>query len=776
MISKDALARDLPLYLPGLSTTLSFASLSVQSPFLQLLEKHIMNLDGQALRPALKALILALLPGLEEETSEEFERTLNLVDGFKKAVRSPNTEKGEVEHSNGDEFFWQCFFLASITSNSRRLGALAYLIRKLPRLGPPSQDSTANGSAKNGHADNPQKLAEIVTSPEPGLLLRCFAAGLADEQPLVQRGFLDLLVTHLPLHSTVLQMRVKTEDLDLLISAASRVVARRDMSLNRRLWAWLLGPEPAGNDDAGGLESPKSTGGETSGSQAASRTQYFEQYGLRPLTRTLLKLIARDVESPLERARPFRICLSMMDRWEIGGLVVPDIFLPVVSSVRRYKDRGASKAAFTEVLRSASVFFDGVESGLIWGEIIGLLDQALAAEKLSMAERTDKLTLVSFIIGHFNVREEEMLLVHAPLTVLIVLILLEKLEEKDQPPEAIQTNEVYSQAIDIATDLIHLIPERAFSRGATTKQQTAADASKVFKKSNSDLMQVIMKFYTETQGNLEAYAPPLPPRVVSELILRKGGNITCQSLSKPVSSADTGNKLSLLVLMLSKIQRSTTLDTHKLLSSMHNRLSSPSKLSFSAFTSSVALGTSLYNSSHIEAEDLSELVDPFVRSAWSFLAASHPKYHVETVRSLWLLQNTLTLSNQDIEASICSLIAEQGVDGTFATRDADPAQRFGILWTHTLQDNAGHLERKMSKSSTNEMAVQQRGSGLGNHEVMLARPLFFLLDALLDERTQLFMTIRSWIQTLVGIDKFVIRVSQANHLLTLSTDFSTCLL
>src|ERR1700712_5953246 len=56
MIGKDALSSDLPLYLPGLSSTLSFASLSVRTPFLDLLERHLVQLDARSLRPALKAI------------------------------------------------------------------------------------------------------------------------------------------------------------------------------------------------------------------------------------------------------------------------------------------------------------------------------------------------------------------------------------------------------------------------------------------------------------------------------------------------------------------------------------------------------------------------------------------------------------------------------------------------------------------------------------------------------------------------------------------------
>ena len=53
---KDALARDLNLYFPGLASVLSFASLSVRPLYLSVFEKHILKLDGAALRPALKAM------------------------------------------------------------------------------------------------------------------------------------------------------------------------------------------------------------------------------------------------------------------------------------------------------------------------------------------------------------------------------------------------------------------------------------------------------------------------------------------------------------------------------------------------------------------------------------------------------------------------------------------------------------------------------------------------------------------------------------------------
>ena len=757
MIGKDALSRDLPLYLPGLSTTLSFASLSVRAPFLELLETYLLKLDPRAIRPALKAIILALLPGLEEETSEEFERTMGLMDAFKKAIRTSETEDLGHNHSSGDEYFWQCFFLASITSNGRRLGALAYLNRSLPKLGKPlPKELSSNPEGGNtGHV--PDRLAEIVTSPEPGLLLRCFSAGLADEQLLIQRGFLDLLVTHLPLHADVLQKRVKAEDLELLVAAAAGVVARRDMSLNRRLWAWLLGPEIPNQDLDGGVESPASVSGDPVGTHSSLRTQYFEEFGLQPLTRALLKMIEKDSVNPVERARPFRICLSLMDRWEIGGHIVPDIFMPVVISVRNYKDKATSKTDFSEVLRSASVFFDGVESGLIWGEIVRLIAQAIGPGKASAAERTDKLSLVSFIVAHFNVREEEMLLVHAPLTTLTVLTLLGDAKDKaeKQAADANIPREVLKLAFKIASDLVELVPERAFqTRPSTSQSASTPETKSTLDIPNHKILQSIRTFYVQDQGNLDAFSPPFLSRDISELLLRESTSIVCRILSDPVSSADAGIKARLLVLMLAKLPKVKSLDSERLLSSMHKSLSHASQLPFSTFTSIISLATCLYSASYINSDDVSKLVDPLVRLAWSYLHASSPKYHVETVRCLWQLQTTLSFSNREIEASICSIMVENDINGTITIRGADAGRTFSVLWTHTLQDTS-YGDRRGSKTAHLELKGPTRLLGVSNYQVMLTRPIFLLLDALLDDRTQLFMTVRTWLQSSIGMDKYV---------------------
>ncbi|KAI4865765.1 putative regulator of reproduction dopa [Hypoxylon rubiginosum] len=770
IIGRDGLSRDLPLYLPGLSPTLSFASLTARAPFLDLLQKHVLQVDSKALRPAMKSIVLALLPGLEDETSEDFDRTLKILESFKAVIRPPNSRDLTTTDSTGDDFFWQCFFLATITSHSRRPGALAYLIRRLPKLGHPLTPEVHSSKDQQDEADIlSSELSHLVTSPEPGLLLRCFASGLGDEQILIQRGFLDLLVTHLPLHSKVLQKKVKADDLELLLRAAAGVVIRRDMSLNRRLWAWFLGPEPPNQEQENGRDSPASPSEHNN--YLNSKTSYFDDYGLHPLTQALLSMInSASGSNPTERARPYRICLSLMDRWEIGGLVVPEIFLPVIISVKNFKSRASSKADFNEVLRSASVFFDGVESGLIYGEMIGLMAQAVSPGNAASTERNEKLALVHFIMKHFNIREEEMVTLHAPMAALSILAMLEDVKERNDPSKSISESDLSVQALDIARNLIELIPSKAFpTRSAERNSIGSIEGPVVASMSNSEMLKKIQSFYVSDQGNLEATPMPFAPRTVGVLLVQKACNLTCDSLAAAEQEASMSIRSRVLGLILSKIPYEYRIDTEKLLSTIQARLST-SNVTFVSFKSILSLSTQLYTSERIPVTCLSDLIEPLVRHAWSFLSLSEPKYHVETVRCLWQLQTALTTSNRDIEAVIADLMLKDGTAGTFAIQPADPGRSFTLLWSHTLQDNASHSDRRGPKTPISEHRPSYRLSGIDHYDVMLTRPLFLMLDSLLDERTQLFMMVKNWLNTMIGIDKlflvFVTRISQLQFLRT----------
>jgi hypothetical protein len=81
-----------------------------------------------------------------------------------------------------------------------------------------------------------------IIGRDMGLMIRAFSAALEDDNLLVRRGALDLLLQSMRADSAAIQ-KAKAEDRTILMRAATSVVLRRDLSLNRRLYSWLLGPD-----------------------------------------------------------------------------------------------------------------------------------------------------------------------------------------------------------------------------------------------------------------------------------------------------------------------------------------------------------------------------------------------------------------------------------------------------------------------------------------------------------------------------------------------------
>jgi hypothetical protein len=73
-------------------------------------------------------------------------------------------------------------------------------------------------------------------------MIRAFAAALEDENLLVRRGALDVLLQTMRIDSITIR-KAQKDDRAILMRAATGVVLRRDLSLNRRLYTWLLGPD-----------------------------------------------------------------------------------------------------------------------------------------------------------------------------------------------------------------------------------------------------------------------------------------------------------------------------------------------------------------------------------------------------------------------------------------------------------------------------------------------------------------------------------------------------
>ena len=687
----------------------------------------------------MKSIILCLLPGLEDETSEDFDRVLQTLNRFS---RSQTEESSDGRHaaSSGspNSFFWQCFFLATVTSPSRRQGALAYLTRHLPKFG------TQRASTHEEALKSISTEAQAALSPEPGLLIRCFSAGLSDKQVLVQRGFLDLLVTHLPLDSAVLQHSVPSADLDRLVSAAVGVVGRRDMSLNRRLWSWFLGPEPKGDALKGGSSEEKviSPGVDSAQHHAA----YFSRHGLRALTRSVLALLNQNSRSAWERAKPFRICLSLMDRWEVGGLLIPHVFIPALKNAYDF-DQQASKRDSNEVLKSASNFFDGVESGLIWAKIAELASNALKGGATSHKERLFSIRLCIFILQRFNLREEEMVLHHMPLTSLFILMLLNKGTKVKIAPE------IRLVALEILEKLVAQIPSRAFKMEKTSRR---GGPSKDHENETS-VFAAIESFYQDDQGNIEDDVSPVAPQLIARCLLRQAHELFISVTSEPSRDSPAIDLCMRIyaALLRSVPDASQSLADVGLLSGLRAALSIDSNTApdFSALHAVATVLATVQGLPGREAlisnRDLFSFQDLLVKFFWQHLGPSTPKFHVEAVRSLWQLEAAGGTPRM-VEASITSLLSD--TSGNDSTR-FDACRRFAVLWAHSIQERAiaGEKGSRTLPRRTGSYVAGSAHNFPADPAVILSRPLLIVLDSLEHIGSEEAAFVAGWLQQLPSL-------------------------
>jgi hypothetical protein len=718
--------------------------------FLSVFETYILKLDGAALRPALKAIILALLPGLEDETSEDFERMVSALDKLRKAVQNQTNDMSDVKSANGHaSHFWQCFFLASITNASRRQGALAFLVRRLPKFGAPAPRS----SGESTQIEALPLEAEAAVHPEPGLLIRCFESGLLDPQLLIQRGFLDLLVSHLPLDSPILQQRISKQDLERLVSAAAGVVSRRDMSLNRRLWAWFLGPEPQASEGNSNLSSPTQERHNSGTDPSTHHAAYFSRHGLGALTSSVLKMIKRRGKSPLERARPFRVCLSLMDRWEVGGLIVPELFLPALQSVQTYSEI-APKEQVEEVMRSASAFFDGVDSSLIWSKLIHLVTSSLDGST-SSDEALRRMKLAKFVLARFNLKEEDMLLHHMPLMILSTLASLNDVSQNAK--ELPYDGEIIELALEIADSLVQIVPDRALKDEQANEQHLSA-AIKVPRNTAS---RHVKSFYEDVQVGLDATDLPFSSVELGQFVLREASRLFTATITSGSRSMSPEVPSKILATLVFKVHHLTVLDELDLFTVFQQALEVPAgkdtALPFSRLSAVTgvlsALQTARLAEPYMSSSQLSELLYSLVASLWHYLSPLMAKHHVESARCILQL-HTILPNSRMVEAAISSIIVRQLSQTSAAAECQDCGRRFAMLWSHVMHELSVQSEKRGSVSrrpSGNN--AQQSSLPPETFHAVLTRPLLLLLDTLTEEASETSTFIQSWLQDLPSLGR-----------------------
>lgn len=447
VIGLDGLRRDLPVWSPGLLPFFQHASMSVRPALLGVFEKYYVPLSVD-LRPLTRALLLALLPGLEEEAGEFFEPVVRLLDHCSSSVGTP--------------FFLQNLWMVLVSSSADRLSALHYLARRMPKV------HEGDGSV-------------ALLGQDPSLMVRGFVHALGDNTLLVRRHALDFLERHLALDGFVFNRVITDTDRVLLMDAAIGCVLRRDISLNRRLYTWLLG----------------------SGDSEDAQHAYFEAHALPHVRAALCRALA--TPDPAAPQRPLRILIALLDKGVVGQPLLRAMVLHAFAPVAEPATPSAEPRAPTELLPTLQMLYSAVDAFVLYQALY----DALRGAKGAQMPPDDAAAVLRGLLRSFN-HHEEVLLVHFPALYLALVGMAAEAPSHDA-----------EQLMSLAAIVQQALPAQAFVE--THNEEGPASA---------DLGHAAVLLYA--QGN--AISSPLQNRAVCDALLAVLMRIAVQSAEQATES------------------------------------------------------------------------------------------------------------------------------------------------------------------------------------------------------------------------------------------------
>ncbi|QBM91065.1 Dopey, N-terminal [Metschnikowia aff. pulcherrima] len=586
-LAADALNSQISVWLPGILPVVSFGLMQVKPQVIKLYEtKLFRHLTPATLKQITKPILLSLLCGLDDENSEVFNDVMLLLDAFKAKL-------------DDNAHFWQAFFVCVITSPEKRLGALNWCILRLPLFARIVLDTGSTFSAE----------ALACLASEPGLIVRAFAAALNTRLSfnqatdiIVMRGFFDLLLSHLPLDSPVMLEVVSPVDKQLLIMACCKVTLKKDMSLNRRLWKWLLGPDSL--EDLSNLQDQKA---------------YFEKTALSMVESGLKALLASDAQLKLDA---YNIVLAMiMDRWEISQLITSRLFVPIIESC--FHSHATNDPASLELLAAGKRVFDEVEAHYIWQYI---------CNEIVLSGDNEKLQVLDFLLQNFQFPDDEENM-HVWLATLAFLM----------------KHEVSVQSVFTLTLLMELTDPKLLT--VTGGNENVA----VFKE-ESILDHIILVHSSPAQESDKH----IPTSIVSQLVAKRLEHWYVQSMNYDELSDKMASLLSNFLTCLPRNAR-PQIDTTSLKSVL---LAYPEfcwkKVDENELNASVIFGMVKlipFVKTSMSFSEKSKLIKILLSNLWATLVSLYPANHqVEAVRCIFDLQ--LHFSAHEIEAGISYMLLQ----------------------------------------------------------------------------------------------------------------------
>ncbi|PPQ99509.1 hypothetical protein CVT24_005299 [Panaeolus cyanescens] len=613
VLGVEGLKRDLTIWSSGLFPFFEYAATSVKPTLLNIYEANYLPVQA-GLRPIMKSFILALLPGLEEETGEFFEKVLSLLDRLSGTV-SPS-------------FFFQNMWLVMLTTPSARGTSLNYLSRRLPKL-QPNEDITD------------------VVGKDIGLMIRAFASALEDDNLLVRRSALDILLQSLAVNSSAIR-KAQKEDKAIIMRAATGVVLRRDLSLNRRLYSWLLGPD------------------EKSESQMA----YLKDNALDLLTTTL----KNEMHSPsgeYAESRPFKIFISLLDKWEIGAPItdalIYDAFKAIKQLVENAQDHGE------DLSMTASTLYEAVEPQILWRELLSAIFEEISGD----ADNVEALKLVRFILKSFT-HDEEMQTIHFPVIFAAVLDVVHEQICKDR---SVASKQCIQEAFALLEDMLPLIPHSALMQrpeitvDLDTSKQTAYQFACTFFK---------IKPNTIAAEDLTASTP----FDTCFQFLMSISMSFCTSLSQiphkaPVLRVSLTRSLVILDQLVSRLTQpiSLTWEPEQWLNTMLASLQHENTI-FAVVDRLLSLIINLNRNPFVEPKfniDNRPVMSSMTNKLLKYLHPDFATYHIRAINLIWALQSMS-------KRSYIESIVAQSLTSSDSRSMAEAFEAFGVLWR--LSDDA----------------------------------------------------------------------------------------
>ncbi|KAJ2621596.1 hypothetical protein GGI26_003929 [Coemansia sp. RSA 1358] len=403
-IGSEQLVTDLPLYSYGLFPFMRNASLKTKPQLLDIFAEFFIPL-GSSLRSCMKSFTAGILPGFEEGSTDVLNRVVGLLDKLRDTV--------------DPSFFYQTIFLVMITNVEQRESALKYLSQRIPVF--TQKEDVVN-----------------FCGEDPSLMARALAATLTDSKTLVLRAALDLIMTRFPLRTNTFGEK----DLVLLMKHAAEVVLKKDMSLNRRLYTWLLGP----------------------GESDAEQSAYFQEFAQKYLTNALLGSFAAMSSNPDHQHTVLRVLIGLLDKPVIAQPILNSIFVPLIQLLIAERDGRTEHALPVKLASVSRMFVEMLDPIFTWSSIVNQLTDSTAdcsSGVLDIKKLTRALRLVLFFVQTFELDDDATLQVHIPIAMLTILATLDNVLSKHYKQQALLA-QISCCFTRIAIEMFTRIPKSVF--------------------------------------------------------------------------------------------------------------------------------------------------------------------------------------------------------------------------------------------------------------------------------------------------------------------------